>query len=232
MRTSPPLAALAAALSASRSTIGTSRAFSPSAAVPAIRRRRPPSPPSAPPRRDRGGGFGFGGAGAGATATALRGGAGVADAYSWTEEQFEIEVRVAVPPRTSAGDVRFRCSSDSIDLRLLNRPDEPGGNGERVLLDGSRKVRGKICVDGTFWSIEGNPEKERQIAVTIEKHFAPVSSSGGTQTFDTLTGFDWGGLYPNDEDEVSYRKYDEAEELDVREYAAGLGVDIDSIDMR
>eukprot|EP00584_Thalassiosira_punctigera_P019882 CAMPEP_0172568452 /NCGR_PEP_ID=MMETSP1067-20121228/120029_1 /TAXON_ID=265564 ORGANISM="Thalassiosira punctigera, Strain Tpunct2005C2" /NCGR_SAMPLE_ID=MMETSP1067 /ASSEMBLY_ACC=CAM_ASM_000444 /LENGTH=473 /DNA_ID=CAMNT_0013360059 /DNA_START=178 /DNA_END=1599 /DNA_ORIENTATION=+ len=162
----------------------------------------------------------------------LNGGIGVADTYSWNEEQFEIEVKVSVPAGTSAKDVRFKCSSESIDLRLLNRVTDDDGEGrERVLLDGSRRTRGKICVDGTFWSIEGNPHKEREITIAIEKLFVPVSSEGGTQTFDTLTDFDWGGIYPNDEEEVSHRKYDQAEELNVREYAAKLGVDIDNIDM-
>lgn len=92
-------------------------------------------------------------------------------------------------------------------------------------------MRGQICVDGTFWAIDGNMEKERIVTITIEKHFVPLSSSGGTETYDTLTDFDWGGLYPNDEDEVTYRKYDEPEELNVKEYAAKLGVDIDNIDM-
>ena len=86
-------------------------------------------------------------------------------------------------------------------------------------------------MDGTFWAIDGNIEKERTVTITIEKHIVPLSSSGGTETYDTLTDFDWGGLYPNDEDEVTYRKYDEAEELNVKEYAAKLGVDIDNIDM-
>lgn len=167
--------------------------------------------------------------------TRLFGGVGVASTYSWNEEQFEIEVKLKVPPRTSAKDIKFRCSSESIDLRLLNCPPDDnvdgGGDGkvgERVLLDGKRKMRGKICVDGTFWQIESgsSADEEREVTVTIEKHFVPVSSSGGTQTYDTLTDFDWGGLYPNDEEEVTHRKYDEAEELNVRDYAASLGVDI------
>lgn len=100
-------------------------------------------------------------------------------------------------------------------------------------------MRGKICVDGTFWSISDattskdkhSHEKQREITITIEKHFVPTSSVGGTQTYDQLTDFDWGGIYPNDEDEVTHRKYDEAEELNVKEYAARLGVDIDNLDM-
>lgn len=149
-------------------------------------------------------------------------GVGVADKYSWNEEQFEIEVKVVAPPGTAAKDVKFKCKSDGVDLRL--------GDGT-VLLDGERKVRGNICVDGTFWSIEGPVEEERTVTVTIEKHFLPTSSSGGTQTYDSATQFDWKGVYLNDEDEVSLREYDEPEVLDVREYASKLGVDIDNIDM-
>lgn len=163
--------------------------------------------------------------------SSLYSGVGVANAYSWNEEQFEIEVKLSVPARTSAKDVKFKCSSESIDLRLANCVDNEGNTSEKVLLDGSRRTRGKICVDGTFWSIEGNPDMEREIIVTIEKLFVPTSSEAGMQTFDTLTDFDWGGLYPNDEEEVSHRNYDEAQELNVREYAAKLGVDIDNIDM-
>jgi hypothetical protein len=65
----------------------------------------------------------------------------------------------------------------------------------------------------------------------IEKHFVPTSTSGGVSTYDTLTDFDWGGIYPDDEAEVISREYEVAQELDVREYAAKLGVDIDNIDM-
>ncbi|KAL7538496.1 hypothetical protein ACHAWF_006110 [Thalassiosira exigua] len=107
------------------------------------------------------------------------------------------------PPGTTA-----RCSSNAVDLRLKG--------GDTTLLDRARKTRGKICVDGTFWSIEGRPDEEWISRV---------------QTYDTLTDFDWGGLYPNFDDEVTSCKYDEPEELDVRKYAKGLGVDIDNIDM-
>ena len=156
-------------------------------------------------------------------------GIGVANNYSWKEEQFEIEVKIAVPAHTSAKDIKFACSSDSISLLLINNSANRTDN-EIVLLDGARKMRGKICVDGTFWSIDNtnhaNKDQEREVTITIEKHFAPISSVGGTQTYDTLTDFDWGGVYPSDEEEVTYRKYDEAEDLNVREYAAKLGVDI------
>ena len=165
----------------------------------------------------------------------LFGGVGTAKSYTWTEEQFELEVKLSVPPHTLASDIQFKCMSDSIDLRLRVKDDDVG-NKEKVLLDGKRRTRGKICVDGTFWSIDGNNasgDTNRTVTVTIEKQFTPVSSNlrEGTLTYDSSTDFDWGGLYPDDKDEVSHRKYDEAEELNVREYAAELGVDIDNIDM-
>ncbi len=165
--------------------------------------------------------------------SALHGGVGVANTYSWKEEQFEIEVTIPVPPKTSAKNIKFKCSSEGIDLRLNSEEGEG-----TILLDGTRKMRGKICVDGTFWSIADaassnkvDGENSREITVTIEKHFVPVSRIGGQQTYDAVTDFDWGGVYPNDEDEVTHRKYEEPEELDVREYAAKLGVDIDNLDM-
>ena len=43
--------------------------------------------------------------------------------------------------------------------------------------------------------------------------------------------FDWGGVYPDDEDEVTERVYDVPEELDVRDYARTLGVDLDDLNM-
>jgi hypothetical protein len=165
--------------------------------------------------------------------SALHGGVGVANTYSWKEEQFEIEVTIPVSPKTSAKNIKFKCSSEGIDLRLNSEEGEG-----TILLDGTRKMRGKICVDGTFWSIADaassnkvDGENSREITVTIEKHFVPVSRIGGQQTYDAVTDFDWGGVYPNDEDEVTHRKYEEPEELDVREYAAKLGVDIDNLDM-
>ncbi|KAL3785254.1 hypothetical protein HJC23_002709 [Cyclotella cryptica] len=174
----------------------------------------------------------------------LFGGTGTANNYSWKEEQFEIEVTIMVPPDTNAKDVKFKCSSNGIDLRLAGKE---GAVEERILLDGKRTMRGKICVDGTFWSISDSDlsslpkqydasmpdstKRQRQINIVIEKHFVPTSSVGGTLTYDQLTDFDWGGLYPDDEAEVSFRKYEEAEELNVKEYAAKLGVDIDNLDM-
>ena len=78
------------------------------------------------------------------TSTILNNGVGTASTYTWNEEQFEIEVKLTVPPKTTTKDIKFKCSSQSIDLRLLNcandnNNDGDGNNiGEKILLDGSR----------------------------------------------------------------------------------------------
>ena len=109
-----------------------------------------------------------------------------------------------------------------------------GWNGDSandiVLLDGDRPMRGQVSVDGTYWAIadgeNDDPDDDRrQITVTIEKMIVEPQDQ-----FEVVE-YDWGGVYPNDEEEVSERKYDEPEELDVREYAKSLGVDIDNINM-
>jgi len=151
--------------------------------------------------------------------TALNGGYGIATNYSWTEEPFEIEVTVQVPPETRAKDIEFKATPTSIDLTLFGRP----------LLDGKRKMRGRISLDGTFWVIsdteDDDDSEHRKVTVTIEKNIATPKDD-----FEVVD-FDWRGVYPDDEEEVSERKYEEPEELNVREYAASLGVDIDNINM-
>jgi hypothetical protein len=95
-------------------------------------------------------------------------------------------------------------------------------------------------LDGTFWIIS-DPDKvtsssgtgesskdyepHRVVTVTIEKNIRTPKDD-----FDVVE-YDWKGVYKNDDDEVSYRRYDEPEELNVREYAASLGVDIDNLNM-
>jgi len=77
--------------------------------------------------------------------TILKSGVGTASTYTWNEEQFEIEVKLTVPPKTTTKDIKFKCSSQSIDLRLLNCADDDnindvdGNKGEKILLDGSRQ---------------------------------------------------------------------------------------------
>lgn len=151
--------------------------------------------------------------------TALNGGYGIATNYTWTEEPFEIEVTVQVPPETRAKDISFKATPTSIDLKLQGQ--------EKPLLDGTRKMRGRVSLDGTFWVISDSESdaQERQVTVTIEKNV------GAPKDDFEVVDYDWRGVYPDDEEEVTERKYEEPEELDVREYAASLGVDIDNINM-
>jgi hypothetical protein len=155
------------------------------------------------------------------SSTLLHGGVGTATSYSWTEEPFELEINFLVPEGTRAKDVVFQALPRSVDLRLT-RDD----GSELILLDPKRLMRGRVSTDGTFWEIHDVPETaQRQITVQIEKnHRTPKDD------FDVID-YDWGGVFPNDDDEVLSRTYDEPEPLNIREYAASLGVDIDNINM-
>jgi hypothetical protein len=150
--------------------------------------------------------------------TQLFGGTGVTADYSWKEGQYEIELKVKVPKSTTAKQIHYQAKSKSIHLAL--------GDDKKVLLDGSRAMRGLIDLDGTFWSIVDSEEHDgRDVVITIEKLMLPPKDPFA------VVDFDWNGIYPDDEDEIIEKKYDEPEELDVREYAASLGVDIDNINM-
>lgn len=171
--------------------------------------------------------------------TTLYGGIGIADTYQWEESQYEIDVTVLVPPGTRARDVKFKATPTGVDLKLESWNGDI--RNDVILLDGKRKMRGRVSVDGTYWAIadgdkthvsskqsDADADEEddrRQITVTIEKMIVEPQDQ-----FEVVE-FDWYGVYPDDDDEVKERKYDKAEELDVREYAASLGVDIDNINM-
>jgi hypothetical protein len=148
----------------------------------------------------------------------------VASSYTWAEEPFEMDIRVKVPQDTRAKDIVFKATPKSIDLRIEGQ--------EEPLLDGSRQMRGRISLDGTFWVISDDDDDDdeedstqRVVTVTIEK-----SVKTPKDDFEIID-YDWGGVYPNDDEEVKERKYEEPEELNIREYAATLGVDIDNINM-
>lgn len=134
-----------------------------------------------------------------------------------------------MPQDARASDIAFKAKPDSIELKLKSKTE---GDDDILLLDPSRKLRGRVVLDGTYWVI-ADPEKgastdeepHRVVTVTIEKQIRTPKDD-----FDVIE-YDWNGVYEDDEEEVTYRKYDEPEELNVREYAASMGVDIDNIDM-
>lgn len=151
--------------------------------------------------------------------SSLNSGYGITEDYTWKEEALEIELTVQVPPGTKGSDVHFKPGLTSIDLRV-DTADKDGAKKQITLLDGNRKLRGRISLDGTYWVFS---DRRRSITVTLEKYF--VHSNDDMQVLD----YDWKGLYPADEEEVLERKYDEPEVLNVREYASSLGVDVDNI---
>jgi len=101
-----------------------------------------------------------------------------------------------------------------------------------TLLDGKRMLKGKIQMDGTFWSINDveieidndTPAMGREITVTCGKN---------NRIADVETADDWQAVYKTNltDTEIISLAYEPEVELDVREYCAGLGVDIDNIDM-
>ena len=176
------------------------------------------------------------------SSTALFSGVGTATNYTWKEEAYELEVTVRVPPETRAKDIVFHATSRSIDLRLLTQrrrksqqqPAQADDADEEeteeiVLLDKERPLRGRVNLDGTYWVLSdpgGDHHQHREVTVTIEKRIRTPKDD-----FEVVE-YDWKGVYASEDDgEVSHRHYDAPEPLDVREYAAKMGVDIDRIDM-
>jgi hypothetical protein len=152
----------------------------------------------------------------------LQSGRGVATHYTWQEEAFEIEVSVQVPINTRTKDLIFKATSKSVELKLRQN------DTETVLLDPARPLRGRVNLDGTYWvigDVDVCNKTHRTVTVTIEKLIQTPHDD-----FEVVE-YDWKGVYRDDEDEVSVREYDKPEELDVRKYAASLGVDIDNINM-
>jgi SAP domain/CS domain len=154
--------------------------------------------------------------------TTLFDGHGIAQTYSWSEDGLELELRIAVPRSTRAKDILFEAKPRSVSLKLKGKKGE-----ETILLAGNRTMRGIISLDGTFWNFEDSDKDKssRNVVVTIEKRLRPPKDD-----FEVID-YDWGGVYPDDADEVLERTYLEPEELNIREYAASLGVDIDNINM-
>jgi hypothetical protein len=160
--------------------------------------------------------------------TRLFSGRGVARDYSWNEEAFEIEVHLQVPANTRAKDLMFKATSTSVELKLLHP-----NNTETLLLDPFRKLRGRVNLDGTYWVIgdpedrhQGSEDSYRTVTVTIEKLIQTPKDD-----FE-IVEYDWKGIYLEDEaDGISNRDYDKAETLDVKKYAASMGVDLDNINM-
>lgn len=163
-------------------------------------------------------------------------GMGIATNYTWKEEAYELDVSVQVPSHVRAKDIVFAATSRSIDLRLRD-VDSKNKTTDIILLDKQRPLRGKVNIDGTYWVIDdAEPncqvandslgKNHRLITVTIEKIIKTPRDD-----FE-IVDYDWKGVYAVEDDgEITMRSYDKPEPLDVREYAASLGVDIDNIDM-
>jgi len=118
----------------------------------------------------------------------------VGDRYSWTENDWELEVTVPVPPETRKEDVLFKAAATSLKLGLVNSTE--------LLLGG--KLKGRIALDGTYWSLEGfGPE--RAVKLLLEKKEGALENN-----------MDWRRVLA--EEAATETQYQEAEKFDTREY--------------
>ena len=174
--------------------------------------------------------------------TSLFGGIGTTANYTWKEDQFEIEIKIPVPIETKTKHVTYKPKSKSIELYIEideNNNNSNNNNEKQILLYGDRIFRGMIDLDGTFWSLHdvednssssssgssSSSRNHRELVVSIEKLIVPPNDPFA------VVDYDWGSVYMNDENEILTKDYDEPEELDIKEYASSLGVDIDNINM-
>lgn len=118
----------------------------------------------------------------------------VGDRYSWTENDWELEVTVPVPPETRKEDVLFKAAATSLKLGLVNSTE--------MLLGG--KLKGRIALDGTYWSLEGfGPE--RAVKLLLEKKEGALENN-----------MDWRRVLA--EEAATETQYQEAEKFDTQEY--------------
>jgi len=137
-----------------------------------------------------------------------------------------------VSSNTRSKDIHFSCTPNTVDLKLVPCNRVENEDELITLLDGKRMLKGKIQMDGTFWSINDveieidndTPAMGREITVTCGKN---------NRIADVETADDWQAVYKTNltDTEIISLAYEPEVELDVREYCAGLGVDIDNIDM-
>ena len=144
-------------------------------------------------------------------------GKGQADQYSWTENRNEVELTIKVPPNTKSREISFKAAPYGIELKL----------NDEILLSADRQLRGKLRMDGTYWSIMDSEDitdqidsNYREVKVCIEKH----RFLGDVECDD-----DWGGVFLDDKSEVIRRDYEPDEELDMDEYFKRLGVDVNNL---
>jgi len=130
----------------------------------------------------------------------LQGGGGpggvgrVAGKYSWTENEWEVEVTVPVPARTRKEDVLFKAAATSVKLGLVNSTE--------LLLGG--KLMGRIALDGTYWSLEGEGNA-RAVKLLLEKKLGALENN-----------MDWRRVLS--EEAATEVEYQEAEKFDTQAY--------------
>ena len=118
----------------------------------------------------------------------------VGERYSWRETEWELEVCVPVPATTRKEDVLFKASTTSLKLGLANTTE--------LLMGG--QLKGRIALDGTYWSLEGEGP-ERAVKLLLEKKDGALENS-----------MDWRRVLA--EEPATEAQYEEAERFDTQAY--------------
>lgn len=123
--------------------------------------------------------------------------------YSWNENDVELEVRLQVPKATRAADVEFKVTPRTICVKLSSEAT-PRIQGT---------LRGKITLDGTYWSIDSENDR-RIIVLRLEK------KSGNMYDPE-----EWMGVILDEIEANATLHYDidSQEEFDVEEYIQSIG---------
>jgi len=125
--------------------------------------------------------------------------------YSWIENDEGLEVLIPVPISTKSSDVSMELTSKKIKLVV-------GGNETLV-----GELRGKISVDGSYWSIETKTNERQDTRVVSLK----LEKKEGT-VFDPE---EWMGIIMDKREANSSLFYDveKQDQFDIKEYIDSMG---------
>jgi len=124
-------------------------------------------------------------------------GTGETQGYSWVEDEFEIEVRIAVPSTTLTKQVHLDVHRQRIRMTLDGR-DEPLITGQ---------LRGNIAIDESFWTME-DEGNQKMIYLRLGK-------PAGSENMQS-----WEGVLA---DETPTSKDYSEEDFDAEEYVEKMG---------
>lgn len=122
----------------------------------------------------------------------------VGNEYSWVENDWEVDITIPLEKDTRKDDILFKLTPTSIKI---------GQVGKASLLLGGR-LRGKVTLDGSYWQIEKENNTELpHLKILLEK-----------QDMEASNRWDWEGILMDDEEKITFKKYQPHEKMDVKQY--------------